>query len=152
MGVAIRYKLHSDKSAEMINTAFLKAVTNLDKFEPTHSFQSWIKRIMVNTVIDDIRKQQRNMELAFDPEVIKLNEQTYDYNTYIKNENLRELLSMLEQLPPATRYVFNLFAIEGYAHKEIAEELGIAVETSKWHVKHARKLLREEVAKVMLEG
>ncbi len=141
MGVAIRYRIDPDKSSELINDAFIKALKNLDRYQAGTSFKAWIKTIMIHTVIDDFRKKQRNREVTATDEQLEYGSKQVTYNDYVQDERIREILKVLEVLPPATRYVFNLFALEGYAHKEIAELLSISVETSKWHVKEARKKL-----------
>jgi DNA-directed RNA polymerase specialized sigma24 family protein len=120
MSVAFRYKKNEEDAAALANEAFLKILTNIAKYNSISPFEAWIRRIAINTAIDDYRKNKKREEM-FEAE---------------------ELNNMLLELPKATRIVFNLFALDGYSHKEISEELGIRLETTKWHMKEARKRLK----------
>jgi DNA-directed RNA polymerase specialized sigma24 family protein len=117
MSVAFRYKKNEEDAAALANEAFLKILTNIAKYNSISPFEAWIRRIAINTAIDDYKKREEMFEAE-------------------------ELNNMLLELPKATRIVFNLFALDGYSHKEISEELGIRLETTKWHMKEARKRLK----------
>ena len=125
MSIASRYNKNEDDCVSLINNCFLKIIDNLDKYNDSKPFQAWIRRIAINEVIDDYRKNKKRKELFVDTEDIESNEG-----------------DMLLDLPKATRTVFSLIAIDGYSHKEIAERLNISLETSKWHMKEARKRLK----------
>ncbi|UTW62472.1 RNA polymerase sigma factor [bacterium SCSIO 12741] len=99
MGVAIRYRLDPDKSAELINDTFIKALKKLDHYQVGTSFRAWIKTIMIHTVIDDFRKQQRNREMAATDEQLEYGGKQVAYNDYIRDERIREILKVLEVLP-----------------------------------------------------
>ena len=142
MSVAVRYKKNEEEAAELVNNAFLKIINNLNKKKKNVPFEAWIRRIILNEVIDDFRKNKRRNEIFSHKENIE------NYNDSVINDvestiEEERLSMMLMKLPKATRNVFNLCAIDGYSHKEIAEMLNITVETSKWHVKQARKTLKE---------
>lgn len=141
MSVAYRYKKNEEDAAALANNAFLKILTNLEKYDRKKPFEAWIRRIAINEAIDDYRKNKKReemFEVANDDEVVD----GVTFNEIDNEIEAEELNNMLLELPPATRTVFNLFAIDGYSHKEIAEELGISLETSKWHMKEARKKLK----------
>lgn len=141
MGNAVRYSNDQEKQMEIVNNAFMKIVTNLDRFQLGTAYFSWAKQIVKREIIDDFRKNKRYKEL-------------FAYNDDYKNDSLlsepeidatiqaEELQVLLDQLPPATKLVFNLYAIDGYSSKEIMEELQVSYETVKWHIKEARKRLK----------
>ena len=140
MSSAYRYHNNEDDAAAAVNGAFLKILTKLDTYNDKAPFKAWIKRIIINQIIDEFRKNKKTNEFIVSarddyPEETTPAEIDYD----IEAEYLDE---MLNELPKATRIVFNLFAIDGFSHKEIGEQLGIKAETSKWHVKEARKKLK----------
>ncbi len=143
MGICQRYYRNHEEAVAALNLGFLKILNNLRKKRPEVPFQAWICRIMINTIIDDLRKSRNyraqmtttdwtTTQEQIGPEALSEVEQHLDV------EGVREILY---RLPPATREVFNLFAIDGYSHAEIAALLGISVGTSKWHVSAARKQL-----------
>lgn len=140
MSAAYRYYNNEEDAAAVVNTAFLKIITKLDTYNDKAPFIAWIRRIILNEIIDEFRKNKKRKDLIVSeredyPEESTHAEVDYDIEAEFLND-------MLKELPKGTRTVFNLFAIDGYSHKEIAEELGITAETSKWHVKEARKKLK----------
>lgn len=142
MNVSLRYKSNEDDAAYLVNEAFLKILKNIENIDTSKSIVSWLRRIMVNTAIDDFRKNKKYRGTLSmtnsDFEELKI-ESSHDN---LEFESAEYLQSLLNKLPRATNNVFNLYAIDGYTHKEVAEMLQISVETSKWHVKQARKRLR----------
>ncbi|NBV09746.1 MAG: sigma-70 family RNA polymerase sigma factor [Flavobacteriia bacterium] len=130
-----------EERMHVINGSFIKIIENLHKYEPIN-FNAWIKRICTNESIDYLRKNKKYKETF----LIKTSEgknepcEAPSIETSIENEHLE---SLLLQLNTPCRIVFNLFAIEGFSHKEISQSLGITVETSKWHTKMARKKLKD---------
>ena len=148
MSAAYRFHNNEDDAAAVVNAAFLKILTKLDTYNDKAPFKAWIKRIILNEIIDEFRKNKKRKDLIVPEREDYIEESTHaevDYN--IEAEHLDE---MLNHLPKGTRVVFNLFAIDGYSHKEIAEELNIKVDTSKWHVKEARKKLKLLLSKSLV--
>jgi RNA polymerase sigma factor (sigma-70 family) len=142
MGTAVRYKNHREDQMEIVNNAFLKIVTNIHTFQPGTAYFSWAKRIVQREIIDDFRRNKSYKALfelgncsSVDKEELH---PEIDYS--IEDERLQH---MLDTLPPATRMVFNLYAIDGYENKEIGELLSISYETVKWHIKEARTRLKK---------
>lgn len=142
MSVAIRYNRNQDDAAILVNEAFLKILTKIDTIDHSTSILPWIKRVMVNTSIDHYRKQKKHDhlihldKLEYDSE---LTPQTPE-NTEFESAEFFE--SLLDKIPAASRNVFNLYVVDGFSHKEISAMLEISIDTSKWHVKEARKRLR----------
>ncbi|MFT7157904.1 MAG: RNA polymerase sigma factor (sigma-70 family) [Parvicella sp.] len=142
MSTAVRYKVNEEDQMTIVNNSFIKIVNNIEKFRIGTAYFSWAKRIVTNEAIDDFRKNSKYKEL-FNTEVdLEWNdtEVLNDFEVEIEAEVLQK---MLNQLPPATKIVFNLFAIDGLDAAEICDELKIGKETVKWHLKSARKNLRK---------
>ena len=147
MGVCIRYQKEESEAMASLNLGFLKILNNLDKYRPEAPFEAWIRRIMINTLIDEFRKNRQVKELV---EYRDFSEESNtngwaDYNDAEQQITAEQLTVMLQELPAVSRKVFNLFAIDGYSHQEIGTMLGISEGTSKWHVNYARKRLKEMV-------
>ncbi len=142
MRIAIRYRSNVDDAAYLVNEAFIKILKNIDKVDHGRNIAPWLKTIMINTAIDDYRKNVNYNQISLE------DSRNYD-NSNLANESIvldeindEYLQDLLNKLPRATCNVFNLHVVDGYSHKEIAEKLVISVETSKWHVKQARKKLK----------
>ena len=144
MSICKRYKQDDDTAAEALNKAFLKVLNNINDYRSEVPFDAWVKRIMINTLIDDYRREKKGKETV----IITAIEESKYYNQYVdfneadKNFDANELRELLKKLPKMSQKVFNLFAIDGYSHKEIADLLTISEGTSKWHVAFARKKLK----------
>ena len=150
MSVCMRYKVDYDESKSSVNAGFLKILNNLDRYDPKVPFEAWIKRIMINHVIDEFRKNRKVQELIEYTDFIeKQVPNLVDYNEADKAFDATDLEAMIKSLPPVTQKVFNLFAIDGYSHLEISKMLGISDGTSKWHVSSARKKLQEIINQQM---
>lgn len=148
MGVARRYRNNEDETAAMVNTGFLKILNNLQKYTDGVPFQAWIKRIMINVLIDDFRKHKKEKERITYTETDTLiaEGKAVDFNEAEKIFNAEYIEKIINRLPGMACQVFNLFAIDGYSHKEIALQLGISEGTSKWYLSEARKKIKEQLA------
>lgn len=137
MAMCMKYTHDQNKSIEIVNNGFLKVFKKIDTYSFKGSLEGWIRRIVYHSLSDYFREETKYVKLMVfeerDMEVAeKATEQIY----------LEDILSMVNQLPPATQAVFRLYAIEGYTHLEIAEEMNISVGTSKWHLSNAREKLK----------
>jgi len=142
MSVVVRYKQNTEDQMSLVNNSFLKIISKIDQYKVGSSFFSWAKRIGQNEVIDDFRKEKKYKELfQFEDEMSNYDNMEPELEPDSKFE-AEELQAMLNMLPPATKVVFNLYAIDGYKYAEIMDELNIGYETVKWHIKEARKRLR----------
>lgn len=156
MGIALRYVVNEEDGAALINQAFLKILNSLEKFlqdHPAEKFEFWSRRIMINTVIDDYRKNRKHKDhtLAMDFAENDHISPSPDWNEAESQLGVEDLQRMLGKLPELRRKVFNLYAIDGYPHKEIAQMLGIKEGNSKWHLSTARKELRVMVLESLQE-
>ncbi|MFZ9718449.1 MAG: RNA polymerase sigma factor [Chitinophagaceae bacterium] len=140
--VALRYMGTQADAQDVLQESFIKIFRAIHGFRGDGSFEGWIRRIVVNTAIEHIRKKhvitsaiETQQEEALESETASALDQLGE----------QELLQMIAALPPGYRSVFNLFAIEGYAHKEIAELLQISEGTSKSQLARARLMLQEKI-------
>ncbi len=150
MGICMRYSKDKDTASESLNMGFLKILKNLSTYKPEIPFKSWIRRVMVNTLIDEYRKNKRDREKVTYVEEYYDNSDFSDVNEALSRINYNQLLVQINMLPEATKKVFNLFAIDGYSHKEIGEMLMISEGTSKWHLNAARQKLKEYIENSVL--
>lgn len=140
--VCSRYTRNKEDAIENLNNGFLKIFLNLKSFEGKGSFEGWMRRIMVNTVLEQHRKTVTYKEVVRFPETFA--DQPFDA-TIIDQLYADDLIKLIASLPPSSRTVFNLFVIEGYTHKEIAKMLQISEGTSKWHVSYAKDKLKKKI-------
>ncbi|NJK84425.1 MAG: RNA polymerase sigma factor [Saprospiraceae bacterium] len=139
MGVCMRYAGSEEEALDMLHEGFIKIFKHIGKYQSGTSFNAWIRKIVVNTCIDAYRKQKRRRteELEQAQEI-----QTLDADA-VSQCSEKEILEAIQQLSPVYRTVFNLYAVEGYAHKEIAEMLDITESTSRSNLVKARLKLKE---------
>lgn len=141
----MRYARDKDKASEALNMGYLKILNNLSQYKPEIPFKVWIRRIMVNTLIDEYRKTKREREhLQYVDKYFDLSSYS-DVNEALSNLSCKQIYDEINKLPEATKNVFNLFVIDGYSHKEISEMLDISEGTSKWHLNAARQRLKENI-------
>lgn len=140
MKVCLRYAADEQDSGSIYNTAMLKVFTNIEQYKGKGDIMAWIRKIMVNSCIDHCRQQLKFITAGnlYDvaAETIHISPEAYD------RFSSAEIMKLLKELPVNTAIVFNLFAIEGYKHAEIAQVLQITTGTSKWHLNEARRLLK----------
>jgi RNA polymerase sigma factor (sigma-70 family) len=145
MNICTRYSKDKDSASEALNAGYLKILKNLASYKPEIPFRVWIRRIMINTLIDEYRKNKREREKISYVEQYYDNSDFSEVNEAMSRINCSDLLEEINRLPLATKKVFNLFAIDGYSHKEIGEMLEISEGTSKWHLNSARQKLKEYI-------
>ena len=138
MGVCLRYAGDSEEALDILHEGFIKVFRNIRKYKAGTSLSAWIRRIMINTAIDYYRKKSRRRTDDL--------EQAYDLSTDVPDAvsqcTEKEILACFQMLSPAYRTVFNMYVIEGYAHKEIAEKLDISESTSRSNLVKARIKLK----------
>ena len=141
LGVVLRYIKDRDESEEVMIGSFMKVFDKIDQFKSEGSFEGWIRRIMVNESLMYLRKN-KNMYLEVDLEKADREPNYGQLSDHLEEE---DLLRMVQELPMGYRTVFNMYAIEGFSHAEIAEQLGINVSTSKSQLSRARALLQKQL-------
>lgn len=142
LSVCRQYIKDLQQAEDVMITAFMKVFTNLKHFEHKGSFEGWIRRIMINECISYIRVQKKVKFIE--------NENYYEesFNNIESKFSVDDIQFLIDSLPDGYRMVFNLYAIEGYKHQEIAELLGINEGTSKSQLSHARKMLQTNITKL----
>lgn len=138
MSICLRYVDNRDEAAEVLNDGYMKAFSNIEKFDVNRPLKPWLRQIWVNTAINHYRKQQRT--LKFVDIIDSIEEADIEYT--FSNISYGEMLEILKKLPLSYRTVFNLFVIEGYKHEEIATMLNITSGTSKSALFKAKDLLK----------
>ncbi|MFZ9754764.1 MAG: RNA polymerase sigma factor [Bacteroidia bacterium] len=143
--LAMRYCQNQEEAEDALMEAFVKIYNHLGKFRFQSSLETWMRRVTVNVCINKIRARKMMFD-SIDDYAIELPSQDHS----LDNLHLEQLLKLVGLLPVGYRAVFNLYAIEGYSHKEIAETMGIDEGTSRSQFAKARKALQSMLAK--LEG
>jgi RNA polymerase sigma-70 factor (ECF subfamily) len=149
MGVCFRYTNSRENAEEMLNIGFLKILNNLEKYKPEIPFKSWIRKVMVNILIDEFRKEKKHKENI---EYVEEYYETRDYadqNAAISKMNVEQIHALILKLPPMSQKVFNLFVIDGFGHKEIADMLDMSEGTSKWHLNFSRSKLKDMITNLV---
>ena len=147
MSICIRYTHNSDRAKEVLNMGFYKLLTNLSSYDTTAPFKPWARKVMINTLINEYKKEkQHNTNLSY-VETYYDNSDYADLNDAVSKINVNQIYAFIAELPPASRQVFNLYFIDGYMHREIAQMLNISEGTSKWHLNSAREKLKEMIRK-----
>ncbi len=141
--VCLRYTKSQQEAEDILQDSFIKVFKYLKGYRGDCKLDFWIKRIVINTALN-ARRKKLYMYPMVDIDDVK---DHFDQNKSLSEFRLEELLIMIRQLPTGCQTVFNLFAIEGYSHKEIAEMLEVSEGTSKSQFARARKLLQEKIAK-----
>lgn len=142
-GICLRYASDYHQAEDLLQEGFVKVFNKLDRFRGDGSFEGWMKRIFINTAVEHYRKTTR--QIALDP--LETAPHPHFDCQALQNLAIQDLLRIIHQLPTGYRTIFNLYAIEGYTHKEIANMLNISEGTSKSQHARARSLLQKLIRK-----
>lgn len=146
LSVCLSYCENRDDALEIMNDGFLKVFKSLHKVENIDRIKPWLRRIMINVAIDHFRKNIKNQTTQLSENIIEPN--FGDASIYSKLSS-EDIMLAVQSLPTNYRLVFNLYAIEGYSHKEIGEMLKMAESTSRANLSLANGLLREKLQKML---
>jgi RNA polymerase sigma-70 factor (ECF subfamily) len=141
-GICLRYANDYHHAEDILQEGFIKIFRSMDKFRGDGSFEGWIKKIFINTAIEHYRKSVNHSGHAeLEPNIVvrHISEKATD------NLATQDLMKLVQQLSHGYRTIFNLYVIEGYAHKEISEIMGISEGTSKSQLARARNILKKMV-------
>ena len=140
MSICIRYTRDEGEAMEVVNDSYMKVLDRLQEYDHSRPFRSWYGKILVNTAIDNYRKNLKNNGYI---SIDTVNE-TGEIDPEIETElSVNDILTLYSYLPANYRMTFNLFEIEGYSHEEIGEMLGVTASTSRSNLARANKMLRE---------
>jgi len=137
MGMCMRYTKDPEIAMTIVNDGFLKVFKRIQTYEFRGSLEGWIRRIVFHALSDYFRRESKYIQFM-----------VFDEKDETQSENIfpglyfQDLIDLIDDLPPMTGRVFNLYAIEGYSHREIANKFNISENTSKWHLANARKKLQ----------
>ncbi|MEN9997620.1 MAG: hypothetical protein RI922_610 [Bacteroidota bacterium] len=142
--VCLRYAKNEEQAEDVLQDGFVKVFGKLKDFKSEGSLEGWIRRIMVNTALDQIRKNNKQLG---DTNIDDVGYKIENNDFIVENMMAEDLMKMVQAMPDGYKVVFNMFAIEGYSHSEIADTLGISENTSKSQYSRARAYLRERLEK-----
>lgn len=139
--VCLRYSNNAENAQDLLQEGFIKIFKNLDKFRGEGSFEGWIRRIFVNTSIEYYRKKSHLFSTGEKEELLAEDTSLNGLDKLAE----KDIIKLVQDLSPGYRTVFNLYAIEGYSHKEIGIMLGISEGTSKSQLARAKGILKKKV-------
>ena len=144
--VCLRYAGNAEEAEDILQEGFIKIFNKIESFRREGSFEGWIRRIFVNTAIEHFRKKNYLKPLT------EVEENTVEgkYLSVLDTLAEKDIIQLVQQLSPGYRTVFNMYVIEGYTHKQIAEILGISEGTSKSQLSRA-KLILQDLVKTFIE-
>jgi RNA polymerase sigma factor (sigma-70 family) len=145
LGVCLRYAVDKMEAEDMLQNGFVTIFGKLTDYRGDGSFEGWVRRIMVHSAIAYYRKHHKIMQAI---DVADMSNEPSVNPTALTNMGAQDLLGIIQQLAPGYRMVFNLYAIEGYSHKEIADIVGITEGASKSQLSRARTILKDMVLKM----
>jgi RNA polymerase sigma factor (sigma-70 family) len=150
MSICMRYTNNEEDAKEKLNLGFTRILFNLEKYRPEVPFKKWVRRVMINILIDEYRKEQKEIKT-----IEYVEEYTFEYSEVNLNEvlvqmNVDQIHSLITKLPSASQKVFNLYVIDGFNHREIGDMMNISEGTSKWHLNFSRNKLKEMLANMSI--
>jgi RNA polymerase sigma factor (sigma-70 family) len=142
-GVCLRYAANAEEAEDILQEGFIKVFKKIDSFRKEGSFEGWIRRIFVNTAIEQFRKK------TYLQTITEQEESTIEgkYISVLDNLAEKDIIKLIQQLSPGYRTVFNMYVIEGYTHKQISDALNISEGTSKSQLSRAKLILQDLVKK-----
>jgi RNA polymerase sigma-70 factor (ECF subfamily) len=143
-GICLRYANSREEAEDMLQEGFIKIFSDLYQYKPTGPLGGWMRRVVINVALQHIRKNKKFRIFENHAQIVA----AYDPDLEIFKSNREEaILKIVQQLPDGYRIIFNLYVIEEFSHREIAEKLGISVSTSKSQYSRARAALRAMLEK-----
>ena len=143
--VCLRYLKDQMRAQDVLQDTFVKIFANISNYKSEGAFEGWLKKIAVNTCLDQLRKDKKLLtDVSIDDVSHKLSSESFSAEKLMADD----LLKLVQALPDGYRTVFNLFAIEGYSHQEIAAQLGVSESTSKTQYLRARAYLKDRIENI----
>ena len=142
MATCYRYANNRDDAKDILQDGFVKVFRNLKRYKSVGSLEGWVRRIMINTALDSLKKKKIIFTVGDENDYILENSKVESADTIYNQFGVQNIMTAIQSLSPAYQTVFNLYVIEGYSHKEIAKELNISEGTSKSNLAKARKNLQ----------
>nr|WP_068890085.1 RNA polymerase sigma factor [Pedobacter panaciterrae] len=142
--VCMRYAKDKMEAEDVLQMGYIKIFQKINEYRGDGAFEGWIRKVMVNTAIESYRKNLRSMNVVPIEDAYDQPSTGFDFSRL----GMQDLLKVIQKLADGYRVVFNMYIIEGYSHKEIAETLGISEGASKSQLSRARAILKEEIIKM----
>lgn len=140
-GICLRYTKNNDEAKDVLHDGFIKIFTKFWSFKEESSLKTWLSRIMINTAIDYIKLKRKEIFLSIQEDIETIGDIKEEHQELKESVEPERALELLQQLPEKYRIVISLFAIDGFTHKQIAEQLNISEGTSKSSLSRARSML-----------
>jgi RNA polymerase sigma-70 factor (ECF subfamily) len=140
MSICIRYTKDRNEAMEIVNDSYMKVLENLGDYDTSKSFKAWYSRILVNTSIDNYRRNLKHSSSVSIDNIAETEEQEPDIDIEL---SVNDILKIFSRLPENYKLTFNLFELEGYSHDEIGKLLGVTTSTSRSNLARAKKMVRE---------
>lgn len=142
LGICLRYARDKSEAEDILLEGFIRIYSKIGTYSNAGSFEGWLKKVMLHTAIDYFRKNRKE---NFHQNIDDYNDLVSEDIDSLKQLSAKEILGLIQTMPQGYRIVFNLFAIEGFSHKEIAEKLQVTESTSKSQVRKARFWLMKKL-------
>src|SRR5215831_6313935 len=144
--VCLRYAGNPDDARDLLQEGFIKIYKNLHRFRAEGSFEGWIRRVFINTSIEQFRKKTARLSAVTENEENNIEDPDI---TALESLAEKDIINIIQELSPGYRTVFNLYVVEGYTHKEIGDMLSISEGTSKSQLARAKSVLQKKVAQYL---
>ena len=144
LAVCMRYAKDRMEAEDVLQMGYIKIFQKVEAYRGDGSFEGWMRRVMVNTAIESYRKNLRSLSIVPIEDAYEQPSAGFDFSSL----GMQDLLKVIQKLADGYRMVFNMYIIEGYSHKEIAETLGISEGASKSQLSRARAILQQEIIKM----
>ena len=144
LAVCMRYAKDRMEAEDSLQMGYVKIFSKIKEYRGDGSFEGWMRRVMVNTAIESYRRNLRTLNVVPIEDAYEQPSAGFDFSSL----GMQDLLKVIQKLADGYRMVFNMYAIEGYSHKEIAETLGISEGASKSQLSRARAILQQEIIKM----
>ncbi len=149
LGICSRYSKSKAEAEDVLHEGFIKIYNNIHKFEGRGSFEGWLKRIMVNTSINNYKASIKHYFHEDIDNNLITNDLAEEPILLSDGIGKDKLLSLIQELPNGYKLVFNMYVIDGLSHSEIATELNISINTSKTQLFKARRSLRDSITELL---
>lgn len=149
LGICMRFAKNKQEAEDILQDSFIKIYKKIGQFNYEGSFEGWMKRIIINTAISNYRKYHKVCNIEIDEFILREEQASFAFDIDECEFTREEILKAIQSLSPGYRIVFNLYAIEGYSHKEIAEMLNIDISTSKSQYSRAKKILQYRLQQII---
>jgi len=145
MALVKRYIDRDELAEEVMNNGYLRAFQKIGQYNFQGSFEGWLRKIIFHAVADYVKQNTK-----YSNKVVLVEKDQFVENGHAEKLYYDQLLKLVQELPDATRNVFNMYVMEGFTHKEISNMIGISEGTSKWHLSEGRRVLKEKIEKLEL--